>query len=242
MSPRTGGHPTIRVLLKAGVDVRHAFLSSEDPPAPSAELDAAVREASNGATELVIRTEDAGPIAAILGELQSAEGEGRSAESPAPSLLLEWQPDVVVLSLAADAADGADADAWLEHGRHLVTLIKERVGAHVLLFNCSSVDPRGFTSNYARQEADITLRVHQLNRAAIELSAREGISLVDADHLAAQAGARTAVLGALHYSDGFEAALGTEVVRILADYGFFEQRPLVAQMGRPPTRKVGSTA
>lgn len=221
---RAGGAPQLKVLLKGAADVRRALLDPDDPSRPSAAIRAAVGEKSGGETELVLLAEETGPIASVLSELRDA-GTG-------VPLLVEWRPDVLVLSLVADALDSGEPKKFLADALELVKLIKERVGCHVLLFNCSSIQLSGLTSNYFRGEPDMTLRIHHLNRAAIELSTREGISIVDVDYLAAQNGADGNVEDGFHYSDELEATIGDEVVAILADYGFFEKRPLVSQIGR----------
>jgi hypothetical protein len=238
---RTGGAPNVKVLLKGGDEVRRAFVHPSDIAAVAPGLVSGVRELSKGTTELVLRSEASGTFSDILAELRRATLPQQGGDGGHRSLLAEWHPDVVVLSLAADVRGEVEVDEFLGIGLELVRLIKAAVGAHVLVFNCSSIDPDGFTSNYRRGAPDVTWRVHQFNRAAIELSMAEGVSIVDVDQLVALSGADSTVVSPLHYSDGLEEELGAEVARILADYGFFEQRPLVAQIGRQPLPKATFT-
>ena len=48
-------------------------------------------------------------------------------------------------------------------------------------------------------------------------------------------GAGKNVTGFLEYADGLHEEIGREFVRILAYYGFFEARPLIAQVGQSET-------
>jgi hypothetical protein len=66
----------------------------------------------------------------------------------------------------------------------------------------------------------------------MELSVREGISVIDVERLVAEHGASRHVLQAGRYSPQVNQAICQELLRVLEDIGFFEDRPLVMQVGR----------
>ncbi|HLF04737.1 MAG TPA: hypothetical protein VI855_05920, partial [Dehalococcoidia bacterium] len=120
-----------------------------------------------------------------------------------------------------------------ENLQRLIQEIKHRLGAHVIIYNCSSVDPEDTMSNYHGIKADpVALRIHKLNLALMQLSIREGISIIDVDRLIAELGGEQHVIKAMTYSNTALEAMGKEFLRVVEDIGFFEKRPLVMQAGR----------
>jgi hypothetical protein len=121
----------------------------------------------------------------------------------------------------------------------LINRIKERLNAHVLVFNCSSLDPGDLTHNYRQVEDTLALRIHRFNLALMQLSMSEGVSIIDVDRLIAElkGGGEKHVLEALRYSKEVYQTLCEEFLRVLADIGFFEKRPLVMQVGQQKGRK-----
>ena len=114
----------------------------------------------------------------------------------------------------------------------LIREIKERLGAHVIVYNCSSFDPEDRTSNYHNIEDTKSLRVQKFNLALMEISALEGISIIDVDRLIAELGGDKHVQKAFDYSSEACRAICREFLRVLEDIGFFEDRPLVPQLGK----------
>ena len=76
------------------------------------------------------------------------------------------------------------------------------------------------------------LRLHKLGLALLELSIQEGISLIDVDRQLAELGAQRHVRAAGRYSEEAYQTIGREFVRVLEDIGFFENRPLIQQLGQ----------
>jgi hypothetical protein len=113
----------------------------------------------------------------------------------------------------------------------LVGLVKSKLGAHVIIYNCSPLDPGDRTHNYVGVEETLYWRVQKFNFALLELSVNEGISIVDAERIVAEHGEHH-VPRALEYSAEVHQQLCSEFVRILSDIGFFEQRPLLMQVGK----------
>lgn len=126
-----------------------------------------------------------------------------------------------------------EVEAFKENFIRLVKFAKERLDAHVLVFNCCTIDPNDNAYSYRDQHEDtLTVRVQKFNRALIEISILEGISIIDADRLISELGAGAHVPEALRYSVDGCRTLGKEFVRVVEDIGFFEKRPLVMQVGR----------
>jgi hypothetical protein len=114
----------------------------------------------------------------------------------------------------------------------LIAAAKERLDAHVLIFNCSSIDPDDNVHNYHGREDTTALRIHRLNLALMELSCEAGISIIDVERLISEMGGEQHVKAACRYSDEAYEAIGQEFLRVLADIGFFENRPLILQIGQ----------
>jgi hypothetical protein len=110
--------------------------------------------------------------------------------------------------------------------------VKERLDAHVLVHNASTVEPGDQVHNYHGREDTWALRVHQFNMALMELSVWEGISFIDVERLVAEHGAYRHVRQPGRYSAEVYEAIRREFRRVLEDIGFFEDRPLVMQVGR----------
>lgn len=114
----------------------------------------------------------------------------------------------------------------------LIRTLKDRCEAHMIVFNCSSIDPSDHAHNYHDLEDTFAVRVNRFNLALMELSLLEGISIVDADHLLAELGGERHIVTAGRYSVEANEALCRECARVLGEIGFFEPRPLVMQIGQ----------
>ena len=111
--------------------------------------------------------------------------------------------------------------------------IKDRGGAHIIVLNCSSLDPAAPVYNYHGLDEDtLSVRVHKLNLALMEVSALEGISILDIDRIIAEMGGDEHVSSALQYSPRACQAICREAMVMMDDIGFFEHRPLVMQIGK----------
>ena len=110
----------------------------------------------------------------------------------------------------------------------LIKAVKERLDAHIIVYNRSSMDPDDHTHNYHGLEETLALRIHKFNLALMEISVLEGISIIDVDRLTAEFDGR----GGRHALKALHFTICQEFLRVLEDIGFFENRPLVMQMGR----------
>lgn len=105
-------------------------------------------------------------------------------------------------------------------------------GGQIVAFNCFAFDPDDATRNYFGLQDTLALRAMKFNRALIDLSIEEGISIVDVDRILAELGGTSHATGAFQYSLQACDLICAELFRIMQDIGFFEHRPLIPQMGR----------
>ena len=154
--------------------------------------------------------------------------------------MLSSDAGIVILSVADDvhslpgraaateeAVQGVRADLVA-----VIQLIKDKLGAHVLVANHSTVDPGDRTFNFQGVSPEPTsLRIQRLDLMLVGVSHEEGVSIIDIDRKVAELGAGENVVGAMQYGPKAADVISGEVIRILEDYGFFDDRPLLAQVG-----------
>ena len=141
--------------------------------------------------------------------------------------LFQGPSDVVLFSVQPEGESK-------ENLARLIRAVKARLGAHVLICNVSTVDPEDQVHNHHGRPDTWALRAHKFNLTLMELSVEEGISVIDVERLVAEHGASRHVLQAGRYSPQVNQAICQELLRVLEDIGFFEERPLVMQVGRGP--------
>jgi hypothetical protein len=71
----------------------------------------------------------------------------------------------------------------------------------------------------------------------IDVSHDEGISIIDVDRKIAEVGGDHAVTGAARYSEVGCLAIVDEIIRIVEDYGFLDDRALMEQIGAAAGRE-----
>jgi hypothetical protein len=217
-SGRFGGQPKLHVLAVGGPELTDCLVSVER----GGKLDEGLQERVS--QRYGVRFEI---------DLQTLPG-GRLAELGVRLLNLERTPDVVVLSPLDDVLmEGPlDTNEFLSDSKRLCVMLKD-MGVYVLIANIATFDPLDSVTNYSGLVVDTpSLRAHKVAAAIIDLSYQLGISVIDADRLLAEMGAAEHVESIGRYSAAACAAICAEVQRILEDYGFFEERPLILQTGR----------
>ena len=220
MTTKMGGQSTLTVLLKG--DDLVEMLTAVDGSETQTGLSPLVAEASEGRTLVECRMEPRGPMASLAAELATG---GVEQEGP--------PADIVILSLAPDVfADEVNSSPSFSEAASSVIEAYQKAGCHVLIMNASTIDPTMIVSNYHGIAEPFTRKAQRLDLALLELSISAGISIVDVDRILAEMGAEQHVVGPLSYSPEARQALRAEVVRIIEDYGFFEARPVMAQVGR----------
>jgi len=230
----------LRLVILGGDDLVDVTLSRNDG---GRTLQRGVRElvtASYPEIGLGVRHEATSGLAEVRGRLEDGS-----------SSLIADPPDVVLLSLTAEASELGSGAATAEQAVQAVRqdlvsvigLVKEKVGAHVLVTNLSTIDPGDAPFTYhGLAEEPFTLRAHRLDLMLVGVSHDEGISIIDVDRLVAELGAAGNVDGPASYGPEACTRIAAEIVRILDDYGFLDDRPLLAQVGaRAPDSANGST-
>jgi hypothetical protein len=168
-----------------------------------------------------------------------AAGLRRELESGESSLIGSGA-DLVVFSVADEVARLSDPSRGVEDLVReieadlvaVVELIKAKVGAHVFIANLSTVEPGSAAFNYhGLDEEPYTLRAHRINLIVVDVSHNEGISIIDVDRKIAEVGAENAVVAPSVFNETGCGVIASEVVRIIEEYGFLDERPLLEQVG-----------
>ncbi len=215
----------LRFFVRGGADTLDALVSRA---AGGTKLDKGVAERIAEAFPHVtvdVTVENEGGIAGL-----------RQALEDGSSPIVGGGFDVVILSIADEVAGlperGEDAVAAVKADLvACVEAIKEQ-GTHVLVANASTVDPDDHVANYhGRTVEPVVLRIHRLDLMLIAVSHEEGVSVIDVDRLIAELGGAGHVAAATRYSETACGRIADETVRILEDYGFFDERPILAQVG-----------
>lgn len=219
--PKMGGKPVLRLFLAGGDDVNNSLLSIEDG---GNKLSLGLRELVHEKYPMEYKVE-------FVREDQTQELSSAN-DAEFPSQLIGEPLDVVVLSIQADVNGSIPADQFEGKLLRLIQAVKQRVGAHVIVYNCSSVDLSDNIHNYFGRPDTFSVRVHRFNLALMRLSTLEGISIIDVERLVGQLAGERHVTAPLNYSVETYEAMCQEFLRVLEDIGFFEKRPLVLQIGQ----------
>lgn len=234
---KAGGQSSLLFLLKGNGDLVDAVLDrNQGGNKLERGLKAMIADRLSNGIEVEVIHETSQGTAAFRKELE----KGRFGAEVGK---LGRAPDIVLLSLHADLqpsevgynkGDGpAFAAAFESDMLEAIRRIKNDMESHIIILNASTVDPSKNVSNYHTvTEEPLTLLAQRLNLVLMRLSFQEGISIIDADRLIAEVGAANHVLGFLDYSVQACDAICGELMRIIEDYGFFDDRPLVMQVGR----------
>ncbi|MGI8517438.1 MAG: hypothetical protein ACR2ME_03715 [Acidimicrobiia bacterium] len=219
MTARLGGQPQLRVLAVGGAELIDLVASREDGGTKLTKgLAEKVTDDFDGKYKVELESRAGATAAELVADLAGLQAD---------------PPDVVVLSLLPDvvAAGRLDVETFRAALRALCVSLKE-AGSYVLIANVSTVDSADTVTNYFGWSGDSpNLRAHKVASTILDLSNQLGISVIDSDRLLAEIGAHGHVESLGHYSADASAVIRDEIYRILADYGFFEERPLMAQAG-----------
>ncbi len=219
-----------RVLGLGGPIVRDSFLNKEDGGAHLEVGLAAALEASQPGNELVVTCAGFTGLGDLRTHLAAASIESHYG----------LNPDVVVLDMTVEVeqlGNRSDDPHTAVDGLHddLVAVfdaIKADCDAHVLVLGVSTFDPGDPVSNiHGLAVEPVMLRAHRVNLALFQTSHEVGLSVIDTDRLIAEAGGSDTVPAPLALAPSGLALVRDETIRIMADYGFFDGRTLVAQVG-----------
>lgn len=224
---------TIRIVVIGDDAIRNALMSTVDGGA----------HLTLGLTEIVAeqykdRTID---MSFIHGEsISTSLANLQDEDTDHPVGLVDSDCDVVIIATTHDVRSLNDlADEPLQAIKafsdslvEMIDLIKERTGAHVLVANTATFDPESTPSSlFGLDDEPVSLRAHRVDLVLLKLSHLLGISLIDIDRVTAEAGASGVIPVALELNREGSKLVRDETVRVLADYGFFDDRQLAPQVG-----------
>ena len=234
---KSGDGGPIRFLFAGDLDLAASILGKEEG---GAKLDkgfaARVSERFGDRVAIEVVFEPCPDLATLLAALQTTS----SVSLPLVQRMRNEGFNVLVTSLGADlrlmqpemGTGSARAIAYLEQLLDFIRVIKQEFGSHLMIMNASTVDPTNHVSNFSQVQLEpMYLTANRLNLALIKASIEEGISIIDVDRLLAERGAAEHVHGFLDYSEAACSVICDELIRIVEDYGFFDDRPLLMQLG-----------
>jgi hypothetical protein len=102
----------------------------------------------------------------------------------------------------------------------IISVIREEVGAHVIVMNTLDPEPRGLIHNYQFVRDRLPVRRREFNLALIELSRKLDFSIVDMDRTLQRFGIRAQEDWA-HAHTQQHLAIGQEVFRVMQDLAVF---------------------
>ncbi|NNF65201.1 MAG: SGNH/GDSL hydrolase family protein [Acidimicrobiia bacterium] len=210
MTSKLGGNSELRVACLGGSDLptvieeRFPKLVAEEFPDVTVVMVGAPVESSRRLLEMV-RSEDA---------------------------VFQPAPDIVVLSVQPDVVSELDPAEFRTNMLEVIGTIKARYDARIMAFNASTFDPEDTTTTFFKIDSPYPLRIHELDLEIMRLSIDEGISIIDVDRLMAELGAGKHVPKVMELSPRAQDVVAEEFMRVVKDYGFFENRPLLAQIGK----------
>ena len=114
-----------------------------------------------------------------------------------------------------------DVDVALANFEAIVTRLRERTKAPVLVFNCSASLPGNSLFSHFGMTDTLSTRIRAFNLGLVRLSQRTGIAIVDVDLLFARFGAGRMSLDPAHMTAEGCHVVMAEVVRIMEAYGLF---------------------
>jgi hypothetical protein len=212
----------LSIVLLGGTDLEDVVLARDESGGALDEGLADVLRAAHPELESVtVRRVDARPTRELAADLPGLIEQVAGA-------------DVVLRSLQPDLDSGTTGPALATEFREAMATVIGAVkdaGGRMFILNGATYDPHDTVSCYVAGETE-PLALHRLNLELFDLSMLDGISVIDADRLVAETGGATHVRGCLDYSPELLATIRDEVVFVLEDYGFFDDRPVLAQQGR----------
>ena len=183
-----------------------------------------------------------GILHARLGLDESKAGEiivDVTSEWPGHSLLGN-DVSLLILSLSSTLTSRAAVHEVEESVRQVVAQLPP--AAEVIAYNVSTYIPASGGGRPTKEEQELGLRAHQLNRMLEEVAADVGIHLIDLDRLTAEIGTVDAVVGIAEYSDEALDSVTEEVIATIMDlpevgrdFGTNAQRLVVPRFDRRTT-------
>lgn len=191
---------------------------------------------ADAALQRAIESTHAGVSATVTYESDSGIASLLADQRNDASATTAGSTGLVILSVDADltSSEPVDPSEFRRSMIEAIQSIKNTSGARVIVLNASSYDPTETISNHQlASEPPLSVTAHRLNLEAMRLSFDEGISILDTDRILAELGGQEHIPAFLSYSPTARQAIVDELVSVIADYGFFDDRPILEQVGSP---------
>lgn len=221
-SEQSNARRPLRIFVKTGPEL--ANLLASEGFAPNEPSGSHTERLGQARSPLVVQWEMSYGVAAWLEEI--AVGGG----------VFEFQPDIVITSIAPEIdllvpPEGEAIEAFKSNARALIEKIRQRCDASILWCNTTTVGQAIEPTNHHRLSVEPrSLRAHRLCLALVELSHELGISIIDVDRVLAEDG--LGLDGEVSGEAERLPVLREEALRVIEDYGYFDDRPITAQLGR----------
>lgn len=215
-----GGKSPIGILLQDSSDILAALLGSPQPlNIKEYRINKLVSQIENGKYEFTIDVRNIKYIRTILGNGSH-------------------DFDIVVLSILPGLISMKETGKFdnISDDYHDIIMKGKQCNSHILIFNVSSIFPGDLIHNYHVSQNHFSLFTAKNILAIFHLSLLEGISVIDVDRLVAELGADNHVTGFGTYSATAYNAIGEEFISVMNDISFFENRPLMKQLGTRQTQ------
>lgn len=222
----------LRVFLKTEPELANLLASEGSAPTESSTRHTEVQLDHGRRIPLAFRWEMSHGVATWLEEMANVA-------SPRPRVrtaVFDFQPDLVITSIAPEvellAPPEAEAtERFKTNATALIEKIQQRCDASILWCNTTTVGQDLEPTNHHRLIVEPrSLKVHRLCLALVELSLELGISIIDIDRVLGEGG--LGLGGDITAESDPLPVLREETLRVIEDYGYFDDRPITAQLGR----------
>jgi hypothetical protein len=119
-----------------------------------------------------------------------------------------------------ESAGRMEVQAFASNFEKIIDLVRERTGAHVVVFNTPTVEPRKPVHNYQFVRDPLVKRAREFNVALAELSRKLDFPIVDIDRIVKKAG-----IGGhqdfAHFSPGLAPVIADEAFTVMNDLRVF---------------------
>ena len=113
------------------------------------------------------------------------------------------------------------ASDFMDNFTKIARLIKEDLGAHLIVLNVLTVEPANLTHNYQFVRSSQSMRRRELDLALVELSHKLDFSILDVDRILKGAGIQEIQVDFAHFPEEAYPLIGKEAFRIMRDLGIF---------------------
>ena len=110
-----------------------------------------------------------------------------------------------------------ELEEFMSNFKALISEIRNKSSAEILIFNVSSVIPGDQTHNYQSLPEALATRIRRFNLGLVEVSECTGVSIIDVDHILAREGTNATKFSTLHFSAAGCKAIAVEFARVMRE-------------------------